>query len=128
MLVMNLEGDFTRDVRPQVVINDRSVRRVLSGGSICRERSVWPGVPTHSQRRFRRKEKDLGFVRFCIKFSQGRKIIQHPQPAAVSSGNQIIAMNLKIANGDSGQVQLQWLPMIAAVKRYMRTRFCARVN
>ncbi len=70
MLVVNFECDLARDVRLQVVIDDSTVSRILSGGSICRDGSVWPGVPAHPQRRVRWNEVDLCVVWLCIELSE----------------------------------------------------------
>src|SRR6267154_6251257 len=60
--------------------------------------------------------------------SELRNNLQTPQPAAVGRGNQIASMHVPIANRSCGQINLQSLPMISAIERYIDALLCAAVK
>src|SRR5579862_818715 len=50
-------------------------------------------------------------------FAKRRHVVENPKSTAMRRDNQIAAMNPKITHGSVGEIQLQRLPMLAAIER-----------
>src|SRR5882724_456099 len=83
---------------------------------IDRKRCVRVIVETNA-RGFSRLEQSSRARLFDL--SERRNIVQNPQSAAVGRDHQIASMHVQIANRSCRQINLQSLPMISAIERYI---------
>jgi hypothetical protein len=55
-------------------------------------------------------------MRGGIDLAQRGNVVQHPERAAMSGGDQIIAVNFEVVDRDHRQIELELLPVAAVVK------------
>ena len=71
----------------QVVIDDRSVRRIFPGGKFRWKRRVGIAVPADANRFLRREEMNTFFRELGVHLPQRRDVIENPERAAVRGHN-----------------------------------------
>src|SRR5205085_229480 len=63
-----------------------------------------------------------------VELSQGREVIENPESASVGRGQKVAPVNGEVAHGRGRQVELDGLPVVAAVERDIHAVVRARVG
>ena len=116
VLIIDLKLNIGCRSRGQKVVENGSIRRILSCRNLGRHRRVLIFVPTHADCGTRRKENGLCRRRLGIDLAEWRNIIENPERASVGCRDQIVLLDREIVDGHNRRVQPQRLPMAAAVE------------
>ena len=103
----------------KVVFDDRTIRGVLTGWFIRRQRSVRVHVPSYAV-------SIGGLIKHYVMFSlcfcnlpQRGHIIQDPERAAMSSNYKVVIFYHKVTDRRCRHIHPQRLPVVSIVKRYI---------
>ena len=112
--VENLQRDFGCVVA-EIVVDDRSVGGIVGLGFFRRQRRAEEAVVIDADRGGRSVEVCFRRLRRgCL--AQRRDVVEDPERAAVRGGDQVTAVDINVADGGDGQIELQWLPVLAVIE------------
>ncbi len=83
---------------------------------------------SETDRGVRREDMDDRRAHAVGELAERRNAVEHPHRAAMRGGNEIAAVDMKIANRGPRQIELQWLPVRAVVGREVDARLRAGVE
>ena len=100
----------------QVVINDGAVGWIFRGGLFGRQRSFLVVVVASADDGCGLEQIRVRSCNFRASLTQRREVVENPERASVSGGDEVVAMHSEIANVRRREIQLQGLPVVAIVE------------
>src|ERR1017187_1763189 len=108
------------------IIKHRATRRILCRWLFGRKRRAGEPVVVHTNRGGGAEKPRAARSSRLNRLAQRRDVIENPKGTPVRGNHQVVAVDGKIANRADGQVQLQGLPVVAVVPRYVNSKFGSR--
>src|SRR6185503_7755373 len=121
--VDDLEQDRRRGLPLEVIIDDRSIRRILAGWLLRRKRRVGMKASFNASRTLWSEKDRFGGRRSRRDLSERRDVIEYPERSSVCADNNVVIFHNKIADRRRRHVQSQRLPILTVVDREINGLF-----
>src|SRR6202790_810897 len=114
--IEDFEGERFAGRGREVVIKNRSVRRVLARGNFGRKRRVRIAVPTETNSLLRREERCGRFSDGGVELAKRRNVVENPERTPVRADDEIVAVDREVAHRRMRQIELHRLPVVAIIE------------